>query len=300
MNILTRTQKTISGTIATSALVSVVALLTACQNGITFSNKEVSENTFLPPFIESSIPANIYKYDLNLLTGMLALQNKKNGAITTYLRAVDQAPVVTIIPDDKKLVYQSIISAKGNALLKASGVTTSITGNQLAELVINQTEISALKDLPYKKILEESKKIHPGPDQKIVYIAAATLYSTKTTIFDQIESDATVEYGPIVGINGKAYKSSNSTRNDYTVYLNIVDVGVFTGDQSEESVSFSTTPAKFITLPAATAPQPSILPTETDLSAAKPAQLAKVDAPNAPAIAPVKFQVPQNDIKLAE
>jgi hypothetical protein len=282
-----------------SVLLSFGVFLAACKGGIRFTDKEVTENALLPPVIQSSIPANIYRHDISLLTGMLAIKNK-DGVITTYLRAVDQAPIVTIIPDDKRLVYQSIISAKGNAILKSSGVSTSINGSQMAELVINQTEVSALKDLPYAKIVEESKKIHTNPDQTLVYIAAATLYYAKTTVFDELESDAVVEYGPVIGMNGKAYKSSGSTRNDYTIYLNVVDVSALTGSKDSGSIAFSETPVKYITLPAPTAPQISILPTPADISEARPALQAKVDAPVMPVVKPVEFPVPKKEIKIVD
>lgn len=272
-----------------------VLLLSGCKSGITFPNKVVAQDEILPPIIKSAVPANIYKYDLKLLTGMLAIRGQ-DGSITTYLRAVDQEPLVSVVPESKRLIYKSIISGKGNATLRAAGISAEISGDQIAQLTINQTEVLALSDIPYQKVIETSKKIHPRQGQELIYITAATLYHSNAAFLDKIESNSTVEYGPVFGINGGVYKSSDVVRNDYLIYLHTISVGDLSQASIEQGAPVNTTKVTGITLPGNTAPQLSVVAPEGEAGEVKPAQEVRVDAPVKLPIVPVKFDVPKETI----
>lgn len=258
----------------------LVCALPGCA-GIKFSPTEIKENQVLPPIIESSIPALIYRHDLNSLTGQLAVVDQ-NGKITPVLRAVDpqKLPIITTIPEEDGLLYRSLISQNGNAILKAATSDTNLAANQKAELVITQRTQSILQDIPRDVVLAKAALVTPQAGQKLVYITGSVLSLVKTTLFDEIDSNATITYGPVFGFNGKVYKSSSHLLNNYIITMNTVDVEILR-DRSITTVSTSNDVAKELTQPAPTAPKPPEI-SGTSSTVAVPAQATTVNAPTLP------------------
>jgi hypothetical protein len=194
-------------------LAVLIPILCGCADtGIKFAKTEVIENKIVPPDIVSSIPASIYRHDLNTLTGQLAIVDD-HGKITPVLKAVDpqKLPVVTAIPEETGLIYSSLISSGGNSILKA-------------EAVIKQQARSILTNVPRDIVLEKSELVSPKKNQKLVYITGTVLSLVKTTFLDEVDAGATITYGPVFGFNNKVYKASSQLLNNYVITLNTIDV----------------------------------------------------------------------------
>lgn len=264
-------------------LLILISMLCGCaKKTINFMDTTVIENKVVPPEIESSIPASIYRHDLNALTGQLAIVDD-HGKITPVLKAVDpqKLPIVTAIPEEAGLIYSSIISGGGNSILKAVSVDANLSSMQKAEVVIKQQARSMLTDIPRDIVLEKSELVSPKANQKLVYITGTVLSLIKITALDEVETGATVSYGPVFGFNNKIYLASTQFSNNYVITLNTVDVESLK-KKKLESVTVSNDVAKELTMPAPTAPKPIIV-TETSASPSEniiaPAQTTNVNAP---------------------
>lgn len=255
--------------------VATLVVLQGCA-GVKFYGV-VPENQVLPPEIVNSVPASVYRHDLNSLTGQLAVLDDK-GQLTPVLRAVDpvKLPVVTTIPEEQGLLYKSIISSEGNSILKAASSGVQLSAGQKGEMQIRQTSRSMISEVPRDLVLKEKRKISSAGGRKIFYITGAVISHVKTSLFDEIASDATVEYGPVFGINGKVYKSSSVVRNDYVITLSMIDTAVL-DDEKVSSVESQNDLVVQLTAPAPTAPQPPKI--SNDEITPVPPQQVQVRAP---------------------
>ncbi|WP_440144449.1 hypothetical protein ACS016_12995 [Aeromonas veronii] len=261
----------------------LISMLCGCaKQPFSFTPTTVFENKIVPPDIESSIPASIYRHDLNALTGQLAIVDD-HGKITPVLKAVDpeKLPIVTAIPEEAGLIYNSIISSGGNSILKAVSVDANLSSEQKAEVIIRQQARSMLTDIPRDIVLEKAELVSPKANQKLVYITGTVLSLVKTTLLDEVSAGGTVTYGPVFGFNNKIYKASTQLLNSYVITLNTIDVESLK-KRKLESVTVSNDVAKELTMPAPTAPKPLII-TEVSVSPSEnviaPAQTTNVNAP---------------------
>jgi hypothetical protein len=256
-----------------------IALLVMSGCGIRFTHTQLRENQVLPPAVTNSIPATIYRHNLNALTGQIAVVDA-NGVTTPVLRAVDpsQLPVIRSISEANGVLYKSIISQEYSGTLRAVSSGVDLTGNQKAELVIIQIAESTLQEVPRDQVLEKAVLITTTQaNQKLVYITGAVLSLVRTQLFDNIGSNATVTYGPIFGFNGEVYQASSQVRNDYIITLSTVDVDHLR-DTSLTRVNTTNDTAKTLTAPAPTSPQlPQI--SGSELPSPPPPQPTAVNAP---------------------
>lgn len=264
-------------------LATLTSMLFGCSpSGVKFTSTEVVENKMVPPEIESSIPASIYRHDLTALTGQLAIVDS-HGTITPVLRAIDplKPPVVTSIPEESGLIYSSLISSEGESILKAVSIDANLSNEQRAEVIIRQQARSILTDVPRDIVLERAELVSPKDNQKLVYITGTLLSLVRTTLLDEIDAGATITYGPVFGFNNKVYKASSQLLNNYVITLNTIDVESLK-KKKVESLIVSNDVAKELTLPAPTAPKPLIItdvPVSQSESVIAPPQNTKVNAP---------------------
>jgi hypothetical protein len=274
-----------------------IGLLFISGCGVKFTNTQLPENQLLPVPVTNSIPATIYRHNLNALTGQIAVVDI-NGLTTPLSRAVDPTniPVIRSISENDGILYKSIISHEFNGNLRVASSGVALDTNQKAEVVITQIAESIMEEIPRDQILKSVSSLSTiHSDQKFVYIRGAVLSLVKTQLFTEIGSDGTIAYGPVFGFNGKVYQASSQIRNDYIITLSTVDVDNLR-DKSSTKVNVTNDTVKVLTAPAPISPQlsqtsVSVLPSPPQPIDVKAPTLAKPEQLPSPIMSPTQVEV---------
>jgi hypothetical protein len=206
---------------------------------IRLSNTSI-ENKELPKDFTNRVfwnQTDLFKYNLDQLTGSIIYTDPSTGNFERATRVVDAKSQLQIKSIEKGLLYHSKIDNRFNADLKLFILSAEMANEQVIDITISDILAVFINHdkIPMEEVLKASKNIKTSG--KVYYIQGALLTSIEKKYNSKISSEGSIT-GTVFATNGSLYNEDIATSSDFRISLTLLDlsqISFFKGSKNLEN-----------------------------------------------------------------